>query len=144
MFTIDASVWVNSFDQREPGHQQSRQLLERLAQGSSPVFLPYLVCVEVAGAVSRTRQNPAQAQAFIAAMRELPNITFIPLDSMLSEQASTLASQYGLRGADAVYAAVALEYGTTLISLDHEHLTRLIGIIPVLSPVMALQNLPAP
>ena len=77
-------------------------------------------------------------------MRELPKITFIPLDSMLSEQASNLASQYGLRGADAVYAAVALEYGTTLISLDHEHLTRLIGIIPVLPPVIALQNLPAP
>lgn len=132
---------MNSFDQREPGHEQSRQLFERLAQAESPIFLPYLACVEVAGAISRTRQNPAQAQAFVVAMRHLPNVVFIPLDLALSEQASNLAAQYGLRGADAVYAAVALEYGATLISLDHEHLTRLVGIVPVQPPIMALQNI---
>lgn len=142
MFTIDASVWVNSFDQREPGHEQSRQLLERLGQAQSLIFLPHLVFVEVAGAISRTRQNPLQAQAFVKTMRQLPNVTCIPLDSSLSEQASTLAAQHGLRGADAIYAAVALEYGCTLISLDHEHLTRLIGIIPVHPPITALQSVP--
>jgi hypothetical protein len=30
MDTVDASVWVNAFDQREPGHLVSRQLLEVL------------------------------------------------------------------------------------------------------------------
>jgi hypothetical protein len=30
MYTIDASVWVNAFDQREPGHAASRQLLVKL------------------------------------------------------------------------------------------------------------------
>ena len=140
MFTIDASVWVNSFDQRESGHEQSRQFLERVARMETPIFLPNLVCVEVAGAVSRTRRNPAQAQAFVFAMRQLPNVTFIPLDSALAEQASRLAAEYGLRGADSIYAAVALEFGCTLISLDHEHLTGLAGIVTVRTPIIALQH----
>lgn len=36
MYTIDASVWVNSFDPREPGHVSSRQLLEVLRAHALP------------------------------------------------------------------------------------------------------------
>lgn len=142
MFTIDASVWVNGFDQREPGHEQSHQLLERLGQEVSPIFVPNLVLAEVAGAISRTRQAPLQAQTFVMTMTQLPNVIIVPLDSALAHQASTLAAQHGLRGADAVYAAVALEYGCTLISLDNEHLTRLVGIVTVQTPIAALNNFP--
>jgi hypothetical protein len=28
MYTVDASVWVNAFDQREPGHLVSREFLD--------------------------------------------------------------------------------------------------------------------
>ena len=142
MFTIDASVWVNGFDQREPGHEQSRQLLERLGQATIPIFVPNLVLVEVAGAISRTRQNAQQAQTFAATMRDLPNVTMVQLDLTLADRASTLAAQHGLRGADAVYAVVALEYGCTLISLDHEHLCRLAGVVTVQTPAQALRNIP--
>jgi predicted nucleic acid-binding protein len=144
MFTIDASVWVNSFDQRESGHEQSRQLLEYLGQAGTPIVVPNLVFAEVAGAISRTRQNPAQAQVFVATMRQLPNVSVIPLDSALAEQASTLAAHHGLRGADAIYAATALEYGCTLISLDREHLTRLVGVVEVHPPDAILHQISAP
>lgn len=135
-------MWVNGFDQRESGHEQSRQLLQRLGQATDPIFVPNLVLVEVAGAISRTRQNPQHAQTFVSTMRRLPNVTMVQLDSALADQASTLAAKHGLRGADAIYAAVALEYGCTLISLDNEHLTRLVNVVTVQSPVQALQNLP--
>jgi len=49
MYTIDASVWVNAFDQREPGHQVSRQFLEVLRDQALPIIVPNLVLVEVAG-----------------------------------------------------------------------------------------------
>jgi predicted nucleic acid-binding protein len=62
MYTVDASVWVNGFDQREPGHQISRQFLELLGEQSIPVVVPNLVLVEVAGAISRTRNDPVRAQ----------------------------------------------------------------------------------
>jgi hypothetical protein len=52
--------------------------------------------------------------------------------------------QYGLRGADAVYAAVAQQSGYTFISLDNEHLTRLGSIIMVRTPAMVLADLAPP
>ncbi len=107
MYTVDASVWVNAFDQREPGHSTSRQVLQLLRDNLLPVFLPTLLFAEVAGAISRTRNNPAQAQAFATALRDLPNVALVPLDDVLVTQALTLAAQHRLRGADAVYAAVA-------------------------------------
>src|SRR5436305_7951293 len=109
MYTIDTSVWVNGFDRREPGHAISRQVLDLLGTLALPIIVPYLVLVEVAGAISRTRNNPAQAQAFAVALSHLPSVTLVPLDEMLAHQALALAAQHGLRGADAVYAAVALQ-----------------------------------
>ena len=45
MYTVDASVWVNAFDQREPGHQVSRQFLEVLQSQALPIIVPNLVLV---------------------------------------------------------------------------------------------------
>jgi predicted nucleic acid-binding protein len=125
MYTIDASVWVNGFDHREPSHVTSCQLLELLRAQGLPLIEPMLVLAEVAGAISRTRQDPAQAQAFATALGQLSNVTVVPGDTALGQQALELAAQHGLRGADAVYAAVAQHTACTLISRDNEQLTRL-------------------
>jgi len=144
MYTVDTSVWVNSFDQREPGHAVSRQILQHLAGQGMPFFVPHLVLVEVAGAISRSRQDVAQAQAFATALSQLPNVTFIALDEPLAMQALILAAQHSLRGADAVFAAVALQEACLLISLDNEHLTRLKSVVTVWTPGDALSNLALP
>ena len=141
MYTVDASVWINGFDQRENGHEYSRALLERLQKEHVSIFIPNLVLAEVAGTISRTRQDAAKAQAFASALSRLPNIFLIPLDSSLSEQTARLAAQHGLRGADSVYAAVAKKYDCILISLDNEHLTRLVGVVAVQCPEDALKGL---
>jgi len=141
MYTVDASVWVNGFDQRESGHETSRQVLELLRAQTIPIIEPILVLAEVAGAISRTRQDSARAEAFALTLGQLPNVTILPLDEALGQQALALAAQHGLRGADAVYAAVAQQAGCTLISLDREHLTRLSGLISVQTPEAALAEL---
>lgn len=61
MYTVDASVWVNGFDQRESGHDISRQLLEVLRTRALPIIEPVLALAEIAGAISRTRQAPSLA-----------------------------------------------------------------------------------
>lgn len=141
---MDASVWVNAFDRREHGHATSRQVLGLLATRSLPVFEPMLVLAEVAGAISRTRGDPVQAIAFAAALANLPNITFVSLDGMLAQEAQALAAHHALRGADAVYGAVALRSGSTLITLDNEHLTRLVGIVDARTPAAVLPDLTPP
>ncbi len=143
MYTIDASVWVNAFDQREPGHETSRRFLGAVHVQALPVVVPNLLCVEVAGAISRTRGEPARALEFATAVANLPNVTLLPLDEELAQQAQNLAAQNGLRGADAVYAAVALHADCTLVSLDQEHLTRLTAIVPACAPAEALAEMQA-
>jgi len=66
------------------------------------------------------------------------------LDEVCALHALTLAAQHGLRGADAVYAAVAREAGSTLVTLDDEHLTRLVNLMTVCTPAVALAALPPP
>ena len=51
-----------------------------------------------------------------------------------------LAAHYRLRGADAVYAAVAQRAEATLITADRQQLERLEGAVPILSPVQALRE----
>jgi len=132
MFTIDASVWVNGFDQREDGNATSHRLLTMIRDQGLPVFAPTLLLVEVAGAISRTRNDPDQASRFASALRKLPNLTLVSLDDHLTTRAFALAANHGLRVADAVYAAVALRTNSVLVSLDKEHLTRLDGIAVIL------------
>ncbi len=104
------------------------------------MFVPNLVLAEVAGAISRTRQNPSQAQAFVEALSRLPNVTVTPIDETIAVQASTLAARHALRGADSIYAAVAKQFYCTLVSLDNEHLTRLTDIFPVQTPEEILRK----
>jgi predicted nucleic acid-binding protein len=85
-----------------------------------------------------------RAEAFATTLGRLPNVTVVALDEALGYQARALAAQYGLRGADAVYAAVAQQAGCTLISLDHEHLTRLGSIVVVCTPAVVLADLVPP
>ena len=144
MYTVDASVWVSAFDQREPGHQVSRQFLEVVRGQAVPIIVPNLVLVEVAGAISRTRQAPEPAQAFALALSRLPHVTVRALDEGSALHALTLAARHGLRGADAVYATVAHEAGSTLVTLDNEHLTRLVNLITVCTPAVALATLIPP
>lgn len=141
MYTVDASVWVNAFDQREPGHLASRQFLEIVRTQALPIIVPNLVLVEVAGAISRTRRTPAQAHAFALALSRLPHVTVRALDEVCTIQALNLAAQHGLRGADAVYATVANDAGSTLVTLDKEHLTRLVNLLTVCTPTVALAAL---
>ena len=144
MYTVDARVWVNAFDQREPGHLVSRQFLEVVRVQALPIIVPNVMLVEVAGAISRTRRAPAQAQAFATALRRLPHVTVRVLDEGCALHALTLAAQHGLRGADAVYAAVAREAGSTLVTLDNEHLTRLVNLMMVCTPAVVLAGLSPP
>jgi predicted nucleic acid-binding protein len=144
MYTIDASVWVNSFDSREPEHVHSRQTLDILRRERIPIFLPTLVLVEVAGAVSRTRHEPQMARDLAIALGRLPSVVFVPLDESLAQEAVALAAAHGLRGADAVYVAVAARMGCRLVTLDREQLARTGGIVVTETPEAALSSLASP
>jgi predicted nucleic acid-binding protein len=137
-YTVDASVFLNGFNPREPGHEESHRFLEGLREQAIPIIVPTLLLPEVAAAVSRGQGDSELARGFAAALRQLPHLVLVPLDETLASQASDIAAQNRLRGSDAVYVAVALRFGSTLVTLDKEQRDRVCDVISARLPSEAL------
>lgn len=125
MYTIDASVHVSALNPAEMGSEGSQAFLALVQRQDIPLFCPTLLLVEVAAAVARALGDARRAAALAVVLRGWPNQTLVPLDEPLAGRAASLAATALLRGADAVYAAVAQQYDTTLVTLDRQQLERL-------------------
>jgi predicted nucleic acid-binding protein len=132
--TIDASVFVSAFMPMEPAHQASRKHMLGIREQSIPIIVPFLVLPEISAALARGHGKPEAAKAFIQELKNLPNISFVDLDESIADLAADIAANNRLRGSDAVYGAIALRFGTELISLDKEQLKRLAKLITVHKP----------
>ena len=122
--SINIIVVLNAFNPTETGHETSQQLLAYLQERAYPIVVPTLLLPEAAAAIGRGRGDADLARAFVAALRRLPHLVWVPLDEVLAGQAADVAAERGLRGSDAVYLAVALRFGSTLITLDREQRER--------------------
>ncbi len=78
-----------------------------------------------AAAVSLRFDDAGKALALAALVRDWPNQTLVPPDGAVAERSAGLVTRWRLRGADAVYAVVAQQVGTTLIALDRRQVERL-------------------
>lgn len=132
--TVDASVFVNAFIPTEEGSDQSLALITELRNRRIPLIQPTLFFPEVIASIARKKNNAVLALALADDIRKSTNLTLIPLDENLADFASDVAANHRLRGSDAVYAAVALRFGTELITLDKEQLERLPKVVPVRAP----------
>ena len=128
-FTVDASVFLNAFNPYEAGHEQSHRLLARLQTEAVPIVVPTLLLPEVAGTIARGRQDPVLARDFSRAISRLPHVVLVALDAALAQRALEVAAKYRLRGSDAVYATVAIQFGSTLVTLDREQRERVAKVV---------------
>jgi len=138
IYTVDASVFLNAFNPYEEGHEHSHRLLSETQRQAIPVVAPSLLLPEVAAAVIRARDDAELARRFALTLSRLPHLTLVPLDSALAERAADVAAQHRLWGSDAVYAAVSLQYGSVLVTLDKEQQRRMANVIAVHQPVDVL------
>jgi len=132
--TIDASVFVSAFTPSETAHQASKAFMLSIRQQAAPIIVPVLVLPEISAVLARGQNKPDLGKAFVQELKNFPNTTFINLDSSLAELAVEVAANHRLRGSDAVYAAVALRFGTELVTLDKEQLERLPKVLSVRAP----------
>lgn len=133
--TIDASVFVSAFTPAEIDHQSSKTFMLSVREQSVPIIVPVLVLPEISAALSRGQGKPELGLAFVQELRNFPNTTFIDVDDGIATLASEAAAKHRLRDSDAVYAAVALRFGTELITLDKEQLERLPKVLSVQKPI---------
>src|SRR3989304_3108393 len=129
--TIDASVFVSAFTPTESAYQVSKAFMMSVREQSVPIIVPILVLPEISAAIARGQGKLELGIAFVNELKKIPNITLIDLDESLASLAVEVAAQHRLRGSDAVYAAVALRFGTQLVTLDREQLERLPKVLSV-------------
>jgi len=133
-YTIDASVFVAAARPAETDHAASLQFLEQIQQGQLSTTCPTLLLAECAAAVARATEDEALAEQVIALLEAFPGLTFISLSLDLARRAAEIAVHHRLRGADAVYVAVAERSGSTLVSWDREMLQRGRAIVVTATP----------
>ncbi len=134
MSVVDASVWVSRLVAQDVHHQASRCWLDgQLAQGALLVA-PMLLLAEVAGAIRRRSGQAALAEQAIETIVRVPGLRLVALDTHLGHEAARMAARLGLRGADAVYVALAQQLGLPLVTWDPEQTTRAESLVRVQIP----------
>src|SRR5262245_38055502 len=123
--TVDASVFVNALSPDEEGSDVSAKFISQLKQDGVVLMQPTLFITEIVASIARKQDSIDIALEVLHDLGKLPNLTLIELDSDFTNFASEVAAMNRLRGSDAVYAAVALRFGTELITLDKAQLDRL-------------------
>lgn len=116
MYTLDANIFVRDASPNDADHVLCHDLVTQLYQHTIKIVVPYLILTEIAGALSRSFRDPIRARLEVELLQDLHNILYIPLDRDLAREAAELAADRALRGADAVYVAVARRYGCTLVT----------------------------
>lgn len=134
MIVVDASVWVGRFLPQDAFHTLSRTWLTNSTLAAQTLVVPTTVFAEIAGAISRRTGHDLLGYEIVQQIRKLPTLQPIQIDNTLGDLAAELASTYRLKGADAVYLAVAHRLQIPLVSWDEEQLRRASAVVKSYRP----------
>jgi len=134
MIVIDASVWVSRIFTDDIFHLVSQAWLRAKAAQGHLLVVPSLFFAEVGGAVARHTRSTAMGMDAIQRIARVPALRVISLNRDLGMDAAKLAAQLHLRGADAVYVALARRLNIPLATWDQELLQRGGQIVTVQQP----------
>lgn len=130
---IDASVWVSRLVPRDIFHPVVKAWMEDRRSKGATFLSPGLLLPEVAGAISRPTGDPQLGRHAIEGLLGLPSLRLVDMDQTLVRHAARLAADFGLRGADSLYVAVAARLNLPLATLDDDQKNRASSVITVQS-----------
>jgi predicted nucleic acid-binding protein len=134
LVVVDASVWVSRLVTDDVFHGPSRRWFAQQAAAGGQWVAPVLMLAEVAGAISRRTSKPDLANRTLTDLLRLPGLRLVAVDRRLGREAAELAASAGLRGADAVYAALARHLSIPLMTWDVELRQRVGDSLEVVQP----------
>ena len=138
--TIDANVWVGALDERDPASKTCRACLLKAAQKSACLYSPLLLPVEVAATIGRKTRDARQGKQAAEWVRRFPGHMWQPLSEALAATAERFAADCFLRGADAIYVAVAHLSDSVLLTYDTEVIERAVRVVSIMNPDAWLRN----
>lgn len=131
---VDASVWVCRFLQGDVHYEPTRRWLTDYVEQGGTCVVPVLGLIEVSGAIARRTDDSSLARRVVDAIVGIPGTRVVPVDAQLGQEAVDVAADLRLRGADAVYVAVADQVGVPLVTWDHEQRERSASLISSYTP----------
>lgn len=131
---VDASVWVSCLVAQDAHHLASRQWLHKHLAEDGSLVVPTLVLAEVAGAIARRTGASELGHQAAGEILRAPGLRLVALDPELGTEAARAAAHFQIRGADAVYVAVARALNIPLLTWDQELQGRVREFIEVLHP----------
>ena len=132
--TLDANVWVGALDLSDPASATCRACLLKAAEKSARLYSPWLLPVEVAATIGRKTRDARQGERAAEWVRRFPGHVWQPLSEACAATAEGFAANLFLRGADAIYVAVAHLSGSVLLTYDAEVLERAAKAARVMTP----------
>ena len=134
MFVVDASVWVARYVRTDTHHQESLRWIMRNFREGIEIYCPTILLPEVAGPIARRTRDVQAGRDAIRQISSLPSVLLVPLEIELSVLSAQFAADLRLKGADAVYVALAAINQATLVTLDDEQRTRANRVVPTMRP----------
>lgn len=105
--------------------------------GGGRVAVPTIFLAEIGGAVARRTSDVVLAWRAVSNFTRLPGVELVPETRRIGILAAALAIDLRLRGADAIYVAVAAHLNAPLVTWDQEQLARGAAAIAVQTPTPA-------
>ncbi|MSQ13680.1 MAG: PIN domain-containing protein [Dehalococcoidia bacterium] len=139
MYVVDASVWVSGFFPTDSAHEVSLRWLGAIIESGANAFAPALVLPEVAGAIARRSGATEMGVEAADQLTSLPTLQIVILDTEIAALSTRLAAELRLRGADAVYVALARRLGMSLVTWDAEQRERAGQVVRAMTPEEALR-----
>lgn len=122
---VDSSVIVKWLNQENEDHlDQADRLLQRAVQGDIELLAPELAKYEVGNVLLLGKKiHPEKATVLFDILSMLP-VTFISLQPDMAPLSFSLAASLGITYYDAVFLALAQEFGATLVTANTKHQGR--------------------
>ncbi|MGH2562432.1 MAG: type II toxin-antitoxin system VapC family toxin [Thermomicrobiales bacterium] len=137
MIIVDASVWVSSIVVDDVNHAVSYAWAREWNLRGGEFAAPVLLLSEVAGSVARRHRLPGVGQRALITMLRDPTLNLVEIDRELAASAAQLSARLLLRGADAIYVALALQLNVALITWDNEQIRRASNLVDVRMPTLS-------
>jgi predicted nucleic acid-binding protein len=131
---IDASVWVSRELPRDANHPTAVAWLNEHLPHAAVIAVPAIALAEVAGAIARRSGQAAEGRRALELIEAVPRLQVVAIDGPLGRQAAQVAADHRLRGADALYVAVAARLGVPLVTFDDELAARGAAIVEIIRP----------
>ncbi len=131
---IDASVYVALFLRSEHAHSVSRAWFGEAVSAHSTLFAPVILLAETGAALSRGARRPDLARQAVTQLLELGLVELVKVSVELAERAAQIAIDCRIRGADAIYVALAEQLDDELVTLDQQQLERAKDVVKARMP----------